>query len=147
EDGPHKDRRRARAAAVNLVPTSTGAARAIGEVLPELKGKLDGVAVRAPIPTGSLTDLTVELRRAANAEEINEAYRIAASGAPLEGYLKYSTAPLVSTDINQSPYSCIFDSPMTMASGTTAKVFGWYDNEWGYSCRLVDLVNIVSRSL
>src|SRR5262245_57131145 len=147
QDGPHKDLRRARAAAINLVPTSTGAARAIGEVLPELKGKLDGVAVRAPIPTGSVTDLTVELSRPATKDAINEAYRTAAAGAPLEGILQYSEAPLVSTDINQSPYSCIFDSPLTMANGTTAKVFGWYDNEWGYSCRLVDLVNIVGTSL
>jgi glyceraldehyde 3-phosphate dehydrogenase len=146
QDGPHKDLRRARAAALNLVPTSTGAARAIGEVLPELKGRLDGVAVRAPIPTGSVTDLTVELSREATTEAINDAYRAAAAG-PLDGYLQYSTAPLVSTDINQSPYSCIFDSGLTMANGTTAKVFGWYDNEWGYSCRLVDLVNIVGRSL
>jgi len=147
QDGPHKDLRRARAAAVNLVPTSTGAARAIGEVLPELKGKLDGVAVRAPIPTGSVTDLTAELSREATVDAINEAFRAAAAEGPLNGYLEYSTAPLVSSDINQSQYSCIFDSGLTMASGTTAKVFGWYDNEWGYSCRLVDLVNIVGKSL
>jgi glyceraldehyde 3-phosphate dehydrogenase (phosphorylating) len=147
QDGPHKDLRRARAAALNLVPTSTGAARAIGEVLPELKGKLDGVAVRAPIPTGSVTDLTVRLSREATAEAINDAYRTAASSGPLVGYLEYSEAPLVSSDINKSQYSCIFDSGLTMASGTTAKVFGWYDNEWGYSCRLVDLVNIVGKSL
>src|SRR4051812_28394991 len=147
QDGPHSDLRRARAAAVNLVPTSTGAARAIGEVLPELKGKLDGVAVRAPIPTGSVTDLTVELARATTVEAVNDAFRAAASEGPLERYLEYSTAPLVSSDINQSQYSCIFDSGLTMANGTTAKVFGWYDNEWGYSCRLVDLVNIVGRSI
>jgi glyceraldehyde 3-phosphate dehydrogenase len=147
QDGPHKDLRRARAAAVNLVPTSTGAARAIGEVLPELKGKLDGVAVRAPIPTGSVTDLTAQLSTAAPVDAINDAYRAAAEDGPLKGYLEYSTAPLVSTDINQSQYSCIYDSGLTMASGNTAKVFGWYDNEWGYSCRLVDLVNIVVKSL
>src|SRR5262245_45128884 len=147
QDGPHKDLRRARAAAVNLVPTSTGAARAIGEVLPELKGKLDGVAVRAPIPTGSVTDLTAELSREATVDAINEAFRAAAAEGPLHGYLEYSTAPLVSSDINQSQYSCVFDSGLTMAKGTTAKVFGWYDNEWGYSCRLVDLVNIVGNSL
>jgi glyceraldehyde 3-phosphate dehydrogenase len=147
QDGPHKDLRRARAAALNLVPTSTGAARAIGEVLPELNGKLDGVAVRAPIPTGSVTDLTVQLSREATTEAVNEAYRAAAADGPLEGYLQYSEAPLVSTDINQSPYSCIYDSGLTMAKGTVAKVFGWYDNEWGYSCRLVDLVNIVGKSL
>jgi glyceraldehyde 3-phosphate dehydrogenase len=147
QDGPHKDLRRARAAALNLVPTSTGAARAIGEVLPELKGKLDGVAVRAPIPTGSVTDLTAQLTRAATAAEIDEAFKAAAADGPLKGYLEYSTAPLVSTDINQSQYSCIYDSGLTMASGNTAKVFGWYDNEWGYSCRLVDLVNVVVKSL
>jgi glyceraldehyde 3-phosphate dehydrogenase len=147
QDGPHSDRRRARAAALNLVPTSTGAARAIGEVLPELKGKLDGVAVRAPIPTGSVTDLTVQLTRATTVDAINDAFRAAASEGPLKGYLEYSTAPLVSTDINQSQYSCVFDSGLTMANGNTAKVFGWYDNEWGYSCRLVDLVNIVGSSL
>jgi glyceraldehyde 3-phosphate dehydrogenase len=147
QDGPHDDLRRARGAAVNLVPTSTGAARAIGEVLPALKGKLDGVAVRAPIPTGSVTDLTAQLTRAASDAAINEAYAAAAADGPLKGYLEYSEAPLVSSDINQSPYSCIFDSGLTMANGTTAKVFGWYDNEWGYSCRLVDLVNIVAKSL
>src|SRR5579862_875078 len=147
QDGPHKDLRRARAAAINLVPTSTGAARAIGEVLPELKGRLDGVAVRAPIPTGSLTDLTVTLAKEAGRDEINAAYAKAAANGPLKGYLQYSTDPLVSTDINNSPYSCIFDSELTMAGGNIAKVFGWYDNEWGYSCRLVDLTNIVAKSL
>ena len=116
-------------------------------MLPELKGKLDGVAVRAPIPTGSVTDLTAQLSRAASAEEINDAFRAAASEGTLKGYLEYSEAPLVSSDINQSQYSCILDSGLTMAKGTTAKVFGWYDNEWGYSCRLVDLVNIVGKSL
>ena len=139
-DLPHKDLRRARAAAINLIPTSTGAAKAIGLVLPELKGKVDGVAVRAPVPTGSVTDLVVTLGRETSVEEVNEAYRAAASSGPLEGYLQYSEDPLVSTDINGSPYSCIFDSPLTMAHGRSVKVFGWYDNEWGYSCRLVDLI-------
>jgi glyceraldehyde 3-phosphate dehydrogenase len=147
QDAPHKDLRRARAAAINLVPTSTGAARAIGLVLPALKGKIDGVAVRAPVATGSLTDLTVQLSREVTVDDVNAAYRSAANGGPLEGYLEYATAPLVSTDINQSPYSCIFDSQLTMASGTMAKVFGWYDNEWGYSCRLVDVTNVVSKSI
>jgi glyceraldehyde 3-phosphate dehydrogenase len=147
QDGPHKDLRRARAAAINLVPTSTGAARAIGLVLPALKGKLDGVAIRAPVATGSLTDLTVELAREVTVDEVNAAYEAAAGNKPLEGYLQYSTDPLVSTDINESPYSCIFDSGLTMAGGKVAKVFGWYDNEWGYSCRLVDVTNVVAKSL
>jgi glyceraldehyde 3-phosphate dehydrogenase len=146
QDAPHKDLRRARAAAINLVPTSTGAARAIGLVLPMLKGKLDGVAVRAPVATGSITDLTVELAREVTADKVNGAYEAAAAGA-LQGYLQYSTDPLVSTDINRSPYSCIFDSKLTMASGNLVKVFGWYDNEWGYSCRLVDVTNVVANSL
>ena len=138
-DFPHKDLRRARAAAINLIPTSTGAARAIGLVLPGLKGKLDGIAVRAPVATGSLTDLVVKLGRDTSAEEVNEAYRTAAAG-PLAGILQYSEDPIVSTDINGNAYSCIFDSELTMAHGSTVKVFGWYDNEWGYSCRLVDLI-------
>ncbi|HWH05448.1 MAG TPA: type I glyceraldehyde-3-phosphate dehydrogenase [Gaiellaceae bacterium] len=138
-DLPHSDLRRARAAAINLIPTSTGAAKAIGLVLPELKGKVDGVAVRAPVPTGSITDFVVNLGREVTRDEVNEAYRAAAAG-PLEGILQYSEDPLVSTDIVHSSYSCIFDSELTMAHGRTAKVFGWYDNEWGYSCRLVDLV-------
>jgi len=147
QDAPHKDLRRARAAAINLVPTSTGAARAIGLVLPALKGKLDGVAIRAPVATGSLTDLTVQLSREVTVDDVNAAYRVAAGGKPLEGYLQYSTDPLVSTDINESPYSCIFDSALTMAGGNVAKVFGWYDNEWGYSCRLVDVTNVVAKSI
>jgi glyceraldehyde 3-phosphate dehydrogenase len=138
---PHSDLRRARAAALNLIPTSTGAAKAIGLVLPELAGKLDGVAVRAPVPTGSLTDLVAVLGRDVTADEVNSAYEAAAADGPLEGYLQYSADPLVSTDINESPYSCIFDSKLTMARGNVVKVFGWYDNEWGYSCRLVDLIN------
>jgi len=138
-DFPHKDLRRARAAAINLIPTSTGAAKAIGLVLPDLKGKVDGIAVRAPVATGSLTDLVVTLGRAVTAEEVNGAYRAAANGS-LVGILQYSEDPIVSTDVNGSAFSCIFDSPLTMAHGSTVKVFGWYDNEWGYSCRLVDLM-------
>jgi glyceraldehyde 3-phosphate dehydrogenase len=138
-DLPHKDLRRARAAAINLIPTSTGAAKAIGLVLPDLKGKVDGVAVRAPLPTGSLTDFVVTLGREVSVEEVNAAYA-AAAGGPLAGILEYTEDPIVSTDINGSAYSCIFDSQLTMAHGRTAKVFGWYDNEWGYSCRLVDLI-------
>jgi glyceraldehyde 3-phosphate dehydrogenase len=143
-DLPHEDLRRARAAAINLIPTSTGAAKAIGLVLPELKGKVDGVAVRAPVPTGSITDLVVTLGRDVTVDEVNEAYRAAAAG-PLDGLLQYAVDPLVSTDINRSPYSCIFDSQLTMAHGRTAKVFGWYDNEWGYSCRLVDVITRLMR--
>jgi glyceraldehyde 3-phosphate dehydrogenase len=138
-DFPHKDLRRARAAAINLIPTSTGAARAIGIVLPDLKGKVDGISVRAPVATGSLTDLVVTLGRETSVEEVNEAYRAAAGGS-LAGILQYSDDPIVSTDINGSPFSCIFDSELTMVHGSTVKVFGWYDNEWGYSCRLVDLI-------
>jgi glyceraldehyde 3-phosphate dehydrogenase len=138
-DFPHKDLRRARAAAINLIPTSTGAAKAIGLVLPDLQGKVDGISVRAPVATGSLTDLVVRLGRETSVDEVNAAYRAAAGGA-LAGILQYSEDPIVSTDINGSAYSCIFDSPLTMVHGTTVKVFGWYDNEWGYSCRLVDLI-------
>jgi glyceraldehyde 3-phosphate dehydrogenase len=141
QDGPHKDLRRARNAAVNLVPTSTGAARAIGLVLPHLKGKVDGISVRAPVPTGSVTDLVVTLRREARVDEVNAAFEAAAAGGPLEPYLDYSAEPLVSSDIVRSPASCTFDSLLTMANGSLVKVFGWYDNEWGYSCRLVDLVS------
>ena len=139
-DLPHNDLRRAHAAAINLIPTSTGAARAIGLVLPHLKGKVDGVAVRAPVATGSLTDFVVQLGREVTSEAINAAFEAAADSGPLAPYLDYSTEPLVSTAIVHSPASCTFDSGLTMASGTSAKVFGWYDNEWGYSCRLVDLV-------
>jgi len=141
QDMPHSDLRRARAAAINLIPTSTGAAKAIGLVLPELAGRLDGVAVRAPVPTGSLTDLVATVRREVTIDDVNAAFEEAAGKAPLEGYLQYSTDALVSTDINESQYSCIFDSKLTNARGNLVKVFGWYDNEWGYSCRLVDLVN------
>jgi glyceraldehyde 3-phosphate dehydrogenase len=139
-DLPHEDIRRARAAAINLIPTSTGAARAIGLVLPELAGKIDGMSMRAPVPTGSVTDLVCRVGRETTVDEVNEAFRAAASGGPLEPYLHYTVDPIVSTDIQHSPYSCIFDSELTMVSGTMVKVFGWYDNEWGYSCRLVDLM-------
>jgi glyceraldehyde 3-phosphate dehydrogenase len=138
-DLPHKDLRRARAAAINLIPTSTGAARAIGVVMPDLKGKVDGISIRAPVPTGSLVDLAVWLSRETSVDEVNAAFREAAAG-PLDGILEYSEDPIVSTDVQRSQYSCIFDSELTMVSGSLVKVFGWYDNEWGYSCRLVDLV-------
>jgi glyceraldehyde 3-phosphate dehydrogenase len=140
-DLPHSDLRRARAAAINLIPTSTGAAKAIGLVLPHLQGKVDGISVRAPVPTGSITDLVVTLRGEATKESVNEAFKAAAGSGSLAPYLDYSTEPLVSRDIVHSPASCIFDSELTMANGSFAKVFGWYDNEWGYSCRLVDLVS------
>jgi glyceraldehyde 3-phosphate dehydrogenase len=146
QDAPHKDLRRARAAAINLVPTSTGAAKAIGLVLPELKGKLDGFAVRVPIPTGSATDLTVELSRDTSAEEINAAVKAAADG-PMKGFLRYSTDPIVSSDIVTDPASCIFDAPLTKVIGNQAKVIGWYDNEWGYSNRLADLITLIGKSL
>jgi glyceraldehyde 3-phosphate dehydrogenase len=139
-DLPHSDLRRARAAAINLIPTSTGAARAIGLVLPELAGKVDGISVRAPVPTGSLTDFVVQLGRETTVDEVNAAFAAAAASGPLAPYLEYSSEPLVSTDIVHSPASCTFDSQLTMVNGSSAKVFGWYDNEWGYSCRLVDLV-------
>ena len=139
QDAPHKDLRRARAAALSMIPTTTGAAKAVGLVLPELKGKLDGFAVRVPTPDGSLTDFTAVLKSDATVESVNEAFQSAAAG-PLEGVLEYSTAPLVSVDIIHNPHSCIFDAPSTMASGRLVKVVGWYDNEWGYSNRTVDLV-------
>jgi len=146
QDGPHKDLRRARAAALNIVPTSTGAAKAIGLVLPELKGKLDGYALRVPIPTGSVTDLTVELKKAATVEEINAAYKAAAEG-PMKGILKYYDAPIVSSDIVTDPHSSLYDSGLTKVIDNQAKVVSWYDNEWGYSNRLVDLVALVGKSL
>ncbi|HEX4976328.1 MAG TPA: type I glyceraldehyde-3-phosphate dehydrogenase [Nocardioides sp.] len=146
QDGPHKDLRRARAAALNMVPTSTGAAKAIGLVMPELKGKLDGYAMRVPLPTGSATDLTVELSREVTAEEVNAAVKKAAEGA-MKGYLTYTEEPIVSSDIVTDPASCIFDAGLTKAFGNQVKVLGWYDNEWGYSNRLVDLVNFVGESL
>jgi len=142
QDGPHKDLRRARAAALNIVPTSTGAAKAIGLVLPELKGKLDGYALRVPVPTGSATDLTVTVSRDTSVEEVNAAMKAAADGA-LNGLLTYTEDPIVSTDIVTDPASCIFDSGLTKVIGNQVKVVGWYDNEWGYSNRLVDLVSLV----
>ena len=145
-DFPHKDLRRARAAATNIIPSSTGAAKAISLVLPQLKGKLDGFAMRVPVPTGSATDLTVELAKEATAEQINAAMKKAADGS-LKGYLTYTEDPIVSSDIVTDPSSCIFDAGLTKAIGTTVKVVGWYDNEWGYSNRLVDLVGYVGKSL
>jgi glyceraldehyde 3-phosphate dehydrogenase len=146
QDMPHRDLRRARAAAINLIPTSTGAAKAIGLVLPELKGRFDGISVRAPVATGSVTDLVVRLSRDVTRDEVISAYREAADGS-LGKYLQFSEDPLVSTDIIHSPYSCIYDSELTMANGSLAKVFGWYDNEWGYSCRLVDLIAMIGETL
>ncbi len=146
QDGPHKDLRRARAAALNIVPTSTGAAKAIGLVMPELKGKLDGYALRVPIPTGSVTDLTVELSKPGTADEINAAFKAAAEGR-LKGILKYYDAPIVSSDIVTDPHSSIFDSGLTKVIDNQAKVVSWYDNEWGYSNRLIDLVALVGKSL
>jgi len=145
-DFPHKDLRRARAAALSIIPTTTGAAKAIGLVLPELKGKLDGYALRVPVPTGSATDLSVKLSREVTKDEINAAVKAAAEG-PLKGILEYTEDPIVSADIITSPASCIFDSQLTNAIGDTAKVLGWYDNEWGYSCRLVDLTVLVGTGL
>ncbi|GAA4085434.1 type I glyceraldehyde-3-phosphate dehydrogenase [Nocardioides kongjuensis] len=146
QDNIHKDLRRARAAAINLVPTSTGAAKAIGLVLPELQGRLDGYAVRVPTPTGSLTDLTFEAGRDTSVEEVNAIIRAAADEGPLAPYLTYSEAPIVSSDIVTDPSSCIFDAPLTKVLGRQVKVVGWYDNEWGYSNRLVDLALHVTRS-
>ena len=145
-DFPHSDLRRSRAAALNMIPTSTGAAKAIGLVMPHLKGKLDGYAMRVPVPTGSATDLTVELRTAATKEEINAVVKAAAEG-PLKGILQYTEDPIVSTDIVTDPSSCIFDSSLTNVNGNMVKVLGWYDNEWGYSNRLVDLVTFVGARL
>ena len=143
QDNIHKDPRRARAAALNMVPTSTGAAKAIGLVLPELKGKLDGYAMRVPVPTGSATDLTFEAARETSVEEVNEIVKAAADGR----FLKFSTDPIVSTDIVTDPASCIFDAPLTKVIGNQVKVLGWYDNEWGYSNRLADLITHVGASL
>jgi glyceraldehyde 3-phosphate dehydrogenase len=146
QDGPHKDLRRARAAAINIVPTSTGAAKAIGLVLPELKGKLDGYALRVPVPTGSVTDLTAELGRSASAADINAAMAAAAEG-PLKGILKYYDAPIVSSDIVTDPHSSLFDAGLTKVIDNQAKVVSWYDNEWGYSNRIADLTALVGKSL
>ncbi len=141
-DFPHKDLRRARAAATNMIPTTTGAARAIALVIPELKGKLDGFAMRVPIPTGSATDLTVELGRETTKDELNAAFKKAAEG-PLAGILEYTEDPIVSSDIVTSPASCTFDASLSTVQGNQAKIIGWYDNEWGYSNRLIDLTMIV----
>ena len=146
QDGPHRDFRRARAAALNIVPTSTGAAKAIGLVLPQLKGKLDGYALRVPVPTGSATDLTFEAPRETSVEEVNSIVQAAADG-PLKGYLRYTADPIVSSDIVTDPASCIFDSGLTKVIANQVKVVGWYDNEWGYSNRLADLVSLVGASL
>jgi glyceraldehyde 3-phosphate dehydrogenase len=145
-DFPHKDLRRARAAAQNIIPTTTGAAKATALVLPELKGKLDGLAMRVPVMDGSVTDLVVQLDREATVDEVNAAYRAAADG-PLKGYLYYTSDPIVSSDIVGTPYSCTFDSKLTMAFGDQVKVIGWYDNEWGYSNRLADLAALVGANL
>ena len=145
-DFPHKDLRRARAAATNLIPTTTGAAKAISLVIPSLKGKLDGYAMRVPVPTGSATDLTVELGREVTKAEVNAAMKKWADG-PLKGFLTYTEDPIVSSDIVTDPASCIFDASLTIVIGNTVKVLGWYDNEWGYSNRLVDLIQHVGASL
>ncbi|GAA1673801.1 glyceraldehyde-3-phosphate dehydrogenase [Citricoccus zhacaiensis] len=147
-DGPHaKDRRRARAAAQNMVPTSTGAAKAIGEVIPSLKGKLDGFAMRVPTITGSATDLTVELEREASIEEVNAAFQAAAQTPELQGRLVYNVDPITSSDIITSPAACTFDAPLTKSIGKTVKIIGWYDNEWGYTCQLMDLTSMVASKL
>jgi len=145
-DFPHKDLRRSRAAALSIIPTSTGAAKAISLVIPELKGKLDGFAMRVPVPTGSATDLTVELAKEVTVAEINAAIKKASEG-PLKGYLTYTEDPIVSADIVTDPASCIFDSGLTKVIGTQVKVVGWYDNEWGYSNRLVDLIQYIGKTL
>jgi glyceraldehyde 3-phosphate dehydrogenase len=143
-DGPHSDLRRARGAAINIVPTSTGAARATSLVLESMKGKLDGTSLRVPVPTGSITDFVANLKKPASVEEINAAFKAAASG-PLKGILEYTDAPIVSSDIVTNSHSCIFDSDLTMSMGSLVKVLGWYDNEWGYSNRLVDLTLHVTK--
>jgi glyceraldehyde 3-phosphate dehydrogenase len=142
-DLPHKDLRRARAAALSIIPTTTGAARAVGKVIPDLKGKLDGFALRVPTPDASITDFVAVLKKPATKEQINEAMKAAAHG-PLKGIMEYTEDEIVSADIIGNPHSCIFDSKLTMAQGTTVKVFGWYDNEWGFSCRVVDLLGKIA---
>jgi glyceraldehyde 3-phosphate dehydrogenase len=142
-DGPHKDPRRARSAAVNIIPTTTGAAKAVGEVLPQMVGRLDGVALRVPVVDGSLVDLGVLLGQDVTADDVNAAFEAASSDGPLAGRLRYTTEPVVSSDVIGDPASCIFDSGLTQAAGRFAKVFGWYDNEWGYTCRLADLTRLV----
>ena len=145
-DGPHSDLRRARGAAINIIPTSTGAARATSLVMESMKGKLDGTSLRVPIPTGSITDFVANLRKPATVEEINAAYKKAAEGE-LKGILEYTDEPIVSSDVVTNPHSCVFDSGLTMSMGTMVKVLGWYDNEWGYSNRLVDLTLHVGKKL
>ena len=146
-DAPHKDPRRARSAAVNIIPTTTGAARAVAEVIPDLAGRLDGVALRVPVVDGSLVDLAVQLRGEVTAAQVNAAFGAAAADGPLAGRLVYTTDPIVSSDVIGNPASCLFDSSLTQASGRMAKVFGWYDNEWGYTARLVDLTRLVGGAL
>jgi glyceraldehyde 3-phosphate dehydrogenase len=146
-DLPHPDLRRARAAAINLIPTSTGAARAIGVVLPELKGKVDGMSMRAPVPTGSIVDLVVQVAKETDRDQVNELFRSKADTGDFAGILQFSDEPLVSTDIIHSSYSAVFDSDLSMVNGNLVKVFGWYDNEWGYSCRLVDLVAKIGATM
>lgn len=145
-DGPHKDPRRARSAAVNIIPTTTGAARAVGEVLPAMKGRLDGVALRVPVVDGSLVDLAVLLERDVTVDEVNAAFEAAGAAGPLAGRLRYTTDPVVSSDVIGDSASCLFDSSLTQASGKFVKVFGWYDNEWGYTARLVDLTRLVAKT-
>jgi glyceraldehyde 3-phosphate dehydrogenase len=145
-DGPHKDARRSRAAAVNIVPTSTGAAKAVGEVLPRLAGRLDGVALRVPVVDGSLVDLAVYLDEEVTVGDVDAAFRDAATQGPLVDRLSYETDPLVSSDVIGDPSSCVYDAGLTQASGRLAKVFGWYDNEWGYTCRLAELTALVGAS-
>jgi glyceraldehyde 3-phosphate dehydrogenase len=147
QDGPHKDLRRARAAAINIVPTSTGAAKAIGLVLPELNGKLDGYAMRVPVPTGSVTDLTATVSRDTSVDEVNAAFRAAAADGRLRGILRFSEDPIVSSDIVTDPASTIFDAPLTKVIGNQVKIVGWYDNEWGYSNRLADLAVLIGSRL
>ena len=146
-DLPHKDLRRARAAAINIIPTSTGAAKAAALPMPELKGRLDGIALRVPVPDGSITDLVCTLGTEVTVEDVNNAFREASQSARMKNIIQYSEDPIVSTDIVGNPYSCVFDSPSTMVNGTLVKVLGWYDNEWGYSCRLVDLAELVASRL
>ena len=147
QDGPHSDLRRARAAALNIIPTSTGAAKALGLVVPEVLGKLDGYALRVPVPTGSITDLTIDAGRPVTVAEVNAAFKAAAESGPLAGYLAYTEDPIVSSDIQGDPHSCIFDAGLTKAIGTQVKIAGWYDNEWGYSNRLVDFTEYVAERL
>ncbi len=146
-DGPHSDLRRARAAAINIVPSSTGAARATSLVMAGMKGRLDGTALRVPVPTGSITDFTGNLKKAATVAEINAAYKAAAARGPLKGVLKYTEDPIVSSDIVTDPHSCVYDSGLTMSMGNLVKVLGWYDNEWGYSNRLVDLTLYTAKEM